>query len=256
MSLDRADLWDLRPVAEFDGPEFRFAWVREKVLKNDYGPVHRMGDIPYDRDPAPTKIPAAAIEFDVSALGEVESVRLSVAEAVCRVRWKSGARMTTFVHATEPVGWFQFEGLPLGKRPKLIPPAYAAPVPASDAGKNSLDTKTLASLGYPEPEIVHDETSIRCHQEGWGGMSYEVAVDWDLGRRRLPGLGVSSVYPETEAGPAAWRRATWLWIRRPGPSSARPRPRDARRVVEGLLGRVGGAPSRPRAREAVVSRDL
>ncbi|NTV82117.1 MAG: hypothetical protein HGA24_11925, partial [Candidatus Aminicenantes bacterium] len=176
ISVDRSDLWDLRPVAEFDGPEFRFAWVAEKVLKNDYGPVHKMGDVPYDRDPAPTKIPAAALEFDVSALGEVESVRLSVAEAVCRVRWKSGARLTTFVHATEPVGWFQFEGFPAGKRPKLIPPAYAAPAPASDAGKNSLDTKTLASLGYPEPEIVHDETSIRCHQEGWGGMSYEVAV--------------------------------------------------------------------------------
>ncbi|OGD12358.1 MAG: hypothetical protein A2W20_00010 [Candidatus Aminicenantes bacterium RBG_16_66_30] len=206
MSLDRADLWDLRPVAEFDGPEFRFAWVRGKVLKNDYGPVHRMGDVPYDRDPAPTKIPAAAIEFDVSALGEVESVRLSVAEGVCRVRWKSGARLMTFVHATEPVGWFQFEGLPLGKRPKLIPPAYAAAVPASDAGKNSLDTKTLASLGYPKPEIVHDETSIRCHQEGWGGMSYEVAVDWDLpAGGALTGVwSVSSVYPETEAGPAAW----------------------------------------------------
>ena len=212
MSLDRADLWDLRPVAEFDGPEFRFAWVRGKVLKNDYGPVHRMGDVPYDRDPAPTKIPAAAIEFDVSALGEVESVRLSVAEGVCRVRWKSGARLMTFVHATEPVGWFQFEGLPLGKRPKLIPPAYAAAVPASDAGKNSLDTKTLASLGYPKPEIVHDETSIRCHQEGWGGMSYEVAVDWDLpAGGALTGVwSVSSVYPETEAGPAAWGKGSDL----------------------------------------------
>ncbi|MGZ5499103.1 MAG: glycoside hydrolase N-terminal domain-containing protein, partial [Candidatus Aminicenantales bacterium] len=106
MSLDRADLWDLRPVAEFSGPEFRFAWVHDHVLKKDYEPVHKMGDVPYDRDPAPTKIPAAALEFDISALGEVESVRLSLAEAVCRVRWKNGARLTAFVHATEPVGWF------------------------------------------------------------------------------------------------------------------------------------------------------
>jgi len=91
LSLDRADLWDLRPVAEFAGPEFRFAWVRDHVLKNDYEPVHRMGDAPYDRDPAPTKIPAAALEFDISGLGEIQSVRLSLAEAVCRVRWTSGA---------------------------------------------------------------------------------------------------------------------------------------------------------------------
>ncbi len=207
MSLDRADLWDLRPVAGFDGPEFRFAWVRKKVRENDYGPVHRMGDAPYDRDPAPTKIPAAALEFDVSGLGEVESVRLSLAEAVCRVRWQSGARLTTFVHATEPVGWFQFEGLPAGKRPRLVPPAYAAPVPASDAEKNSLTAKSLASLGYPEPEIVHDETSIRYHQEGWGGMSYEVAVDWDppAGGALTGVWSVSSVYPEIGSGREAWR---------------------------------------------------
>ena len=206
MSLDRADLWDLRPVAEFSGPEFRFAWVRDHVLKNDYEPVHKMGDVPYDRDPAPTKIPAAALEFDISALGEVESVRLSLSEAVCRVRWKNGARLTVFVHATEPVGWFQFEGLPAGARPKLVPPAYAAAAPASDAGKNSLDPRSLASLGYPEPELEGDETSIRYHQEGWGGMSYEVAVDWDLPQAGvLTGVwSISSVYPETEAGPAAW----------------------------------------------------
>ncbi len=212
MSLDRADLWDLRPVAEFSGPEFRFSWVREHVLKNDYEPVHKMGDIPYDRDPAPTKIPAAALEFDMSTLGEVEWVRLSLADAVCRVKWKSGARLTTFVHAAEPVGWFQFEGLPPGKRPKLVPPAYAAPVPGSDSEKNSLTAKSLASLGYPRPELSGDERSIRYHQEGWGGMSYEVAVDWDQAEGGiLTGVwSISCVYPETEAGSAGWGRGTEL----------------------------------------------
>jgi hypothetical protein len=203
MSLDRADLWDLRPVAEFSGPEFRFAWVRRQVEKKDYGPVHRMGDVPYERDPAPTKIPAAALEFDISGLGEVESARLSIADAVCRVKWKSGARLTAFVHATEPVGWFLFEGLPSFIRPRLVPPAYAAALPASDAGRDSLTGKTLASLGYPPPEVAGEESSIRYHQEGWGGMSYEVAVEW-----KRPGVGtmigawsVSSLYPEKGGAP-------------------------------------------------------
>ncbi len=202
MSLDRADLWDLRPVAEFSGPEFRFAWVREHVLKRDYDPVHRMGDIPYDRDPAPTKIPAAALEFDISALGEIDSVRLSLAEAVCRVKWKNGARLTAFIHATEPVGWFTFEGLPATLMPRLVPPAYAAPVPASDADRNSLTAKTLASLGYPAPEIVRDGTSVRCHQEGWGGMSYEVAAEWNRPSEGiLTGVwSISSLYPEKDGG--------------------------------------------------------
>jgi len=206
MSLDRADLWDLRPVAGFSGPEFSFAWVRDRVLKNDYEPVHKMGDVPYDRDPAPTKIPAAALEFDISSLGEVGSVRLSLADAVCRVVWKNGARLTAFVHASEPVGWFQFEGLPMGVRPKLVPPAYAAAAPADGSEKNSLNPGSLARLGYPEPELEGDETAIRYHQEGWGGMSYEVAVDWDLPEGGvLTGVwSISSIYPETEAGSAAW----------------------------------------------------
>jgi alpha-L-fucosidase 2 len=212
LSLDRADLWDLRPVAEFSGPEFRFAWVREHVLANDYEPVHRMGDVPYDRDPAPTKIPAAALEFDISALGEIESVRLSLAEAVCRVRWKNGARLTAFVHATEPVGWFQFEGLPAGARPKLVPPAYAGPKPESDRERNSLDPRSLASLGYPRPEISGDEVSVRYHQEGWGGMSYDVAVDWAwAGGVVLSGVwSVSGAYPEAEGADRSWAPATGL----------------------------------------------
>jgi alpha-L-fucosidase 2 len=217
MAFDRADLWDLRPVAELSGPEFRFAWVRDHVLKNDYDPVHKMGDIPYDRDAAPTKIPAAALEFDISSLGDVESVRLSLADAVCRVRWKNGARLTAFVHATEPVGWFQFEGLPAGTRPKLVPPAYAATVPDPDDLTNSLTGKTLAGLGYSRPELSGDETSLLYHQEGWGGMSYEVAVDWELpnGGVLTGAWSVRSVYPETEAGPVAWARTD-----EPAPNSA------------------------------------
>lgn len=209
LSLDRADLWDLRPVPAFAGPEFRFAWVRDHVLANDYEPVHRMGDIPYDRDPAPTKIPAAALEFDIAALGDVESVRLALADAVCRVRWKGGARLTAFVSAVEPAGWFEFEGLPAGLAPRLAPPAYAAPVPASDAGRTSLEPGSLASLGYPPPEIASDGRSIRYRQHGWGGMSYEVSVRWEA---PAPGVlrgawSVSSSYPASGPGSLPWSRA-------------------------------------------------
>ncbi|MCK7482331.1 MAG: hypothetical protein M0C28_38295 [Candidatus Moduliflexus flocculans] len=212
LSLDRADLWDLRPVAEFSGPEFRFAWVRDHVLKNDYEPVHRMGDAPYDRDPAPTKIPAAALEFDISGLGEIQSVRLSLAEAVCRVRWKNGARLTVFVHATEPVGWFQFEGLAGREKTEARAARLRRAGLGPDGAPNSLTPGALARLGYPEPELAADETSVRYHQEGWGGMSYEVAADWDMpDYGMLTGAwSVSALYPETGTGSMPWNRGTDL----------------------------------------------
>jgi hypothetical protein len=87
VSLDRADLWDLRPVREFESSRFRFAWIREQVMKKEYRPVQEITDVPYERDAAPTKIPAGALQFDISTLGEVESVRLFLQDGICRIRW-------------------------------------------------------------------------------------------------------------------------------------------------------------------------
>jgi alpha-L-fucosidase 2 len=123
LSLDRADLWDLRPIKEFETARFRFSWVRTQILKRDYEPVHEMGDVPYNRDPAPTKIPAGALEFNIASLGEVESVRLALQDALCEVRWKNGARLTTYVHSVEPVGWFKLEGVPESLVPHPVTPA-------------------------------------------------------------------------------------------------------------------------------------
>jgi alpha-L-fucosidase 2 len=213
-SLDRADLWDLRPVKEFSSPLFRFSYIRKQVLTKDYEPVHQMGDVPYERDPAPTKIPAGALEFDIAALGEVESVRLILRDAVCEVRWKNGARLTVYVHAVEPVGWFKFEGVPESLVPRLVPPAYAATAPAGSLTE-AAGSKTLAGLGYPAPEVAEDKTAIRYHQVGWGGMSYDLAVEWrkpDAGS--LTGVwSVSARVPGRDGGgdasasvAAAWKR--------------------------------------------------
>ena len=62
-SLDRVDLWDLRPMDSLSGPNYRFAWVREQAEKNDYLPVQKKFDHPYDAQAAPAKIPGAALEF-------------------------------------------------------------------------------------------------------------------------------------------------------------------------------------------------
>jgi len=214
LSLDRADLWDLRPIPEFETARFRFGWVREHVLRNDYDPVHEMGDVPYDRDPAPTKIPAAALEFNIGALGEVASVRLNLKSAVCEVRWKNGAKLTTYVHAVEPVGWFRFEGVPETLVPRLIPPAYAAA--ASGGATDVVSGKALSELGYPGPEVTQEGKSIHYRQTGWGGMSYDVAVEWKqpsadllIGAwsvgARLPGKD-QGAGDASECVAAAWRR--------------------------------------------------
>jgi alpha-L-fucosidase 2 len=55
--------WNERPIKEFARPEFSFSWVTGQFQKGDYKPVQDLFDLPYDRDPAPTKLPAGALEF-------------------------------------------------------------------------------------------------------------------------------------------------------------------------------------------------
>ena len=39
IALDRADLWDLRPIKSYSDPNFSYQWIYKQVLKQDYAPV-------------------------------------------------------------------------------------------------------------------------------------------------------------------------------------------------------------------------
>ena len=135
--------------------------------------------------------------------------------AVCRVKWKNGARLD--------------DVRPCHRARRLVPvrgPAAGDEAEARSAGlrrrrarrptseKNSLTAEVAGqprlsrgrSLGRPRD-------SIRYHQEGWGGMSYEVAVDWDHagGRYAHRASGASAPFiRRPRPGPPAGDAATEL----------------------------------------------
>ena len=174
-SLDRMDLWDLRLPEELTRPDLNFAWVLEQRLHGDYGVVQQLLDGPYNRDPWPTKIPAGRLELGVHEMGDVEEVRLHLGNALCEVRWKSGAVLETYVHATEPIGWFRIRGGQSALRPRIVPPPFAG-----EAGNEGsvVSGKDLRLLGYPAPLLERGEKSITYRQEGWGGFEFAVACQW------------------------------------------------------------------------------
>ncbi|MDN5214990.1 hypothetical protein QQ020_23115 [Fulvivirgaceae bacterium BMA12] len=193
-SLDRADLWDLRPMENLKTPEWKYSWVYEQWKKNDYGPVQKKFDVPYDRSPAPSKIPAAAVEFDISSLGDIASVRLHLKEAICEVKWKNGTKLLTFVHATEPVGWYRFEGLEKPLSYTLIPPAYN--LKGQSEAESPVTGQDLRRLGYKEGKVARQQNSITYSQEGWGGFKYQVHVSGSDHNDAVEGCwGVSSEFP-------------------------------------------------------------
>ena len=196
-SLDRTDLWDLRPSDSLSGDRYRFSWVKEQIRKNDYLPVQKKFDWPYDRDPAPSKIPGAALEFSLKHLGAPDSVHLYLDNALCEVNWKNGVRMQTFVHATEPVGWFAFYNLKDSVLPQIVPPVYDR---SSSDRSNDHSGPDLERLGYKQGKIMESPNRIVYHQPGWGDFHYDVVVEWE--RRGDALYGVWSVTTSLSADQA------------------------------------------------------
>ncbi len=202
-SLDRADLWDLRPMENLQTDKWKFSWVYDQWKNDNYREVQEQFDIPYDRLPAPTKIPAGALEFNLKKYGKVNSVNLHLQQAISEITWEDGKRMQSFVHASEPIGWFRFVGFDDDFKPVLVPPAYQGKETEKEA-INSLSGQNLQRLGYTQGKVEKTSNSITYTQQGWGGFTYQIHVSWKKDDSGLVGCwSISSDYPGWEKKPVA-----------------------------------------------------
>ncbi|HBC30251.1 MAG TPA: hypothetical protein DC024_03240 [Clostridiales bacterium] len=195
-SLDRGDLWDLRPMDIKNKNEWKYKWIIEQHKNNTYGEVQRKLDELYSNNPAPTKIPGAAMEFNTGLFGKVKKASLTVANALCEVEWENNVKMTAFVHAAENIGWFRFVGVDQDFYPLIVPPKYDEG-DATRAGTNSLNTQDLITLGYKQGKVVGGKNSQSYIQEGWDGFKYHVYVEWKFRKGILQGVwSISTEFPE------------------------------------------------------------
>ena len=196
-SLDRSDLWDLRPMKNLEDTSITWQWVYRQWKKHQYRKVQKALDVPYDERPGPTKIPAGALEFATGKLGKVTSVHLYTREGVCEVTWSSGARLMTFVQADKPVGWFRFTGIHGDFSPRLTaPPYHDKKGKDSKRPVNSLNGADLRRLGYPAGKRAEKDQSISYDQKGWGGFHYKIHVQWKNKENSVTGVwSVSAHYP-------------------------------------------------------------
>ena len=200
-SLDRADLWDLRPMVNIDFVKWKFKDVYRYWKNNQYGEVQKAFDEPYDRLPAPSKIPAGALEFDIKNLGKVKKVTLDVKTATCIVLWENGAKLTTFVHAGKPEGWYKFENLTESVGVSLISPPYNQKGNRQQVDQSMSD---LDQLDYPLGKIDKGENSLTYNQKGWSDFSYQISTQWKTGNKILSGCwSVSSANKGWESKPLA-----------------------------------------------------
>lgn len=193
-SLDHAELWDMRPMKELHTPGFNYKWVKEQVLTNNYAAVQKIGDKPYDREPAPSKIPGAALEFEVKDWGEVKQATLNIEKAEATITWQNGVKMTSFVHAKQNIGYFRFENINK-LNVKLLAPKYEGSSGNTDGGPVAGDD--LERLKYKQGEVMQSGQSYRYIQRGWEGFYYEVFMTWKkINSKTIEGAwAISAHYP-------------------------------------------------------------
>ncbi|MBD0831629.1 glycosyl hydrolase family 95 catalytic domain-containing protein [Aestuariibaculum sediminum] len=195
MSLDRVDLWDMRPMENIQSDKFSFNWVYDKVLEQNYKPVQDAFDAPYDQNPAPSKLPGAALEFNLAKMGNVSQIGLQLNNAVCHVIWENGAHLETFVHAKENVGWFVVTGADDSFIPELVPPVYEKSEGKDDGPVAGL---SLSRLGYTQGPVTKTQNKIVYDQKGWGDFYYQTAVKWKREDEKLIGVWAITSSMESE----------------------------------------------------------
>jgi alpha-L-fucosidase 2 len=194
ISLDRTDLWDLRPVPQFQANEYSYKTMRQWVKEGRIKDLHRLYDDPYG-NPGPTKIPAGRIELTIGGKAAFDSALLDLAGAKATVKFKDRTRVRVFVHATEPVGVIQIEsGEPAGI--KLLAPPFAGKI-TDEAGPGKISAGDLASLRYKAPVERGGDDWTGYLQEGWGGFRFAVVAAWKTTAKGW--LGVWSVVTSEES---------------------------------------------------------
>ncbi len=183
ISLDRADLWDERTVIDFS--KINFKWVQEQVKNNTYDTVHKLGDDPYEIYPYPTKLPAGAIEFDMSSFGKVLKSELNISNATCNVKWESGVELQTYVCASADFGIFRFKNISKNIIADIIAPPYHTEKRGSMG--NSVEGQGLERLGYPQGKIVKGNNFLQYVQSINNGESYEIKVQWRTDKKEVTG---------------------------------------------------------------------
>jgi alpha-L-fucosidase 2 len=181
ISIDRADLWDLRPIKSFYDPDFSYHWIYKQVSNHDYRPVEKFLTKRDITAMAPTKIPAGAIVLPLKELGKVRSVSLNVSTATCRIDWENGIEGIFFISANRSAGYFKFSNLPAGVAKGLIPqleaPRFKAKVDGR-GGSTEIPKDDVTKLGYPQGTVKESGNLIDYHQPGWGNFSYDITVNW------------------------------------------------------------------------------
>ena len=169
LSLDRGDLWDLRPTERLLQPDWTWQTLRRLVAEGKQDQIVEMFDKPYNA-PYPTKIPAGRLEVTLDRSAVVTSFDLDLHQALGAARWRGGS-CQAFCSAAAKVGLALVKGS--GARIRIVPPAFGAATGGQGRGLRPGD---LATLGYPAPELGRRGTVRWAFQRGVDSFAFAIVA--------------------------------------------------------------------------------
>lgn len=170
ISLDRTDLWDLRPVPEYYSDEYRYDLMRQWEREGRYDELIALYETPYHR-PAPTKIPAGRITLMMPAGVAFNEGALTIHDGTATVRFDNGAEVQVWIHAEEAVGIIVYKGDD-DIEMHLNAPAFAGVEDDSPAAGFVMGE--LSQLGYAPPHERSNDNFMAYEQQGWGDFAFAV----------------------------------------------------------------------------------
>ena len=169
ISLDRTDLWDLRPVPEYYSANYRYDLMRQWEKEGKYKKLDSLYEEPY-HNPAPTKIPAGRIELIFPA-GKFKESKLTLNDGTATVVFEDGAVVRVWIHASQSVGIIEVENA-TDIEVRLTAPAFGGRKKRKRS--KGFVMGSLSSLGYDAPVESAGETYRAYEQHGWGDFSFAV----------------------------------------------------------------------------------
>jgi alpha-L-fucosidase 2 len=169
LSLDRGDLWDLRPAPAVEKPDFNYAAMKEAVAAGDHKRLVELFDAPYSSSPYPSKISAGRVEISLAAGACARRFSLDLSKAVGTLEADT-VRLEVFFNAMAPVILMRIRSAsPIKAR--LVMPPYG-----QTSGTEKYKTNDVRSLGYPPSTSGRKGAISWSHQSCTDGGSYAIVL--------------------------------------------------------------------------------
>ena len=172
LSLDRSDLWDLRPIPEYQGQDYRWDYVAAAHHAGEHDKLKTLLEAPYDRA-GPTRLSAGRLELTFES--PPVRWRLERATGLARIDFANGTVLQALIPANGSLGRLKVTGqAPVAR---LITPPFGGPPEGlpPPSGFN-LSQHNAWDLGYPPPQTVSEDRLEGFLQQGFGDFAFTAVL--------------------------------------------------------------------------------